>query len=109
MIRFKFELATFCFIGFGLIFSGCSLILDWDPQGLPCEDTVTCADGYSCLVNLCILNDSVPEGSTCNRTEQCSGDLICANFSCADACTKYYESSGAVSYTHLTLPTIYSV
>ena len=93
MNRFKLRLAILGAFILGTASAACSLTLDWDPEGLPCEDTVTCADGYSCLVNLCILNDSVPLGSTCNKTEQCEADLICANFTCATSCTKYYESS----------------
>ena len=93
MNRFRLVLAL-CFVIFcGATVSACALMLDWDPEGLPCEDNQICADGYSCLVNSCILENSIAKGETCNRNIQCAGELVCANFTCASPCTKYYESS----------------
>lgn len=77
-----------------LICVGCTQVLDWDPEGLPCEEDV-CADGYSCLVNACIVDDSIQKGHTCNQDIQCEGDLICASFKCATPCfgSLYYRSN----------------
>ena len=73
---------------------GCALILDWDQEGLPCEEGA-CADGYSCRAQQCILNRSVEKKGTCYLDIQCQGKLVCANFKCATSCSVYssYEST----------------
>lgn len=75
---------------------GCTLILDWDPEGLPCEEGV-CADGYSCLASHpCVLDGSIEKGVTCSQDAQCGVGLICAGgFTCATPCAhnSYYKST----------------
>ena len=33
-----------------LLIAGCSVGLDWDPDGLPCSESGTCEVGYSCFL-----------------------------------------------------------
>ena len=73
--------------GTGLV-TGCSLVLDWDPEGLAC-DMQFCSVGYTCLADKCIKDDSLAEGETCNNTAQCIGALVCSpsHFTCLKPCT----------------------
>ncbi|MBI3179243.1 MAG: hypothetical protein HYZ27_06250, partial [Deltaproteobacteria bacterium] len=72
--------------------AGCVLILDWDPDGLPCDDKKKCSDGFSCLVTQCIKDDSLSEGDTCTQSDQCSGSLVCGNtpFYCRQPCNDFF-------------------
>ena len=33
-----------------LLIVGCSVGMDWDPDGLPCSESGTCEVGYSCFL-----------------------------------------------------------
>ena len=88
-------------IGLGLLVAtmastGCSLLLDWSPDNLPCFNG-DCADNYTCLVNACVPNQSLGKGETCNDDLQCSTGLICAPtlFTCLEECTSnsFYKST----------------
>jgi len=76
----------------------CSLYLDWDPEGLPCDEEKRCAETYSCLVNRCVEEGSLPETTTCSLPEQCEGypDVTCgsAPFTCRKVCNKLYSPTG---------------
>ncbi len=84
---------------FGLIacVSSCSLILNWDPDGLPCGANKECADTYSCMVSECVADGSIPEDSTCSQEPQCEGapDVTCGSnpFTCRRRCTKPFETN----------------
>ncbi len=69
--------------------TACSLYLDWDRAGLPCDDNDECYEGYSCLVNTCVEEKSVAIGDTCSADVQCAGSgTICgaAPFTCRERC-----------------------
>lgn len=83
--------------------SACSLNSAWDPQsvkGARCVDPKqatpeqNCDEGYSCLINSCIPDNTLPEDETCLFDEQCKEGLVCPPgiFSCHKECSKYYQS-----------------
>lgn len=51
------NLVAFMALGTGL--SACSLLVDFDEEGQPCDERFQCLEGYTCVDNAC-----VPEGST---------------------------------------------
>jgi hypothetical protein len=74
----------------------CSLYLDWDREGLPCDTDKKCYEGYSCLVNRCVLERSLPLGETCSEDIQCDGeDSVCGSnpFTCRTSCSAFYKST----------------
>lgn len=75
--------------------AACSLILDFDENERPCApdgddlDTVgDCIDGYSCMVNVCVKDGSIPEGSTCWVNAHCEPGHVCTTdpFACRERC-----------------------
>jgi hypothetical protein len=77
------------------LFYGCSLALDWDPNGLRCASgqSSLCGESYSCLAGFCILDNSLAQGNSCLYDRQCESGLICPNFVCAKPCDNYYDAS----------------
>jgi hypothetical protein len=74
--------------------AACSLYLDWDWAGLPCDADKECYEGYSCLVNRCVLEHSLPVGETCSEDIQCAEDnTVCGSnpFTCRESCNAYYR------------------
>ncbi len=73
--------------------AGCALFLDWDPEGLPCDDEKKCSEGYTCLVTQCIADNSLSERDTCTNDEQCRDDLVCGNtpFYCRQPCYDFFR------------------
>ena len=92
-------------------FGGCSLLLDWSPQGTQCDTTHPCAEQYSCLVNRCVAEGSLLTGETCSTTVQCENNpqgtdcgkkgnpdcVICgsAPFTCRKRCLDNYLAGSA--------------
>jgi hypothetical protein len=78
---------------------GCSLVLDWAPDGLPCDTEKKCADGFSCLVNRCVAEGSLAVGDTCSASAQCEDypTNICGSnpFTCRKRCQDNYLSNTA--------------
>ena len=58
--------------------AACTVMLDWEPEGLPCSEEWLCTDGYSCRVNECVTLASVDKNDTCTDTDQCIGGHICS-------------------------------
>lgn len=87
-----------------LTLNGCSLALEWDPDNLPCTpvDPVTrqrpepaCADGFSCLGDLCIRDGSTAREERCTEDRQCAPDLFCRDFQCLQSCGQaFYSETG---------------
>lgn len=47
------------------LLSGCSLLVDFDPEGQPCGDGGTCLEGYDCnSQNVCVSTDGGTDGGT---------------------------------------------
>ncbi len=82
----------------GLAVSACSLILDWDAEGLPCDREKNCAREYSCLVDRCVAKESLVLNETCSQSDQCAGspDVICGSdpFTCRRRCGDMYGAPG---------------
>lgn len=74
---------------------GCTLVLDWDKNQLPCDSEQECLDGYTCLGTACIADSSVAEGGSCNNDVQCGSKLICDHkrFRCFEPCSTFYRST----------------
>lgn len=77
--------------------TGCSLLLDWDPNNQPCNTDQTqpdCDDGYSCASGLCVSDRSIPRGDSCAKDKQCveyPAGICTPNPSvCRVQCTTYY-------------------
>ncbi|MEO1173433.1 MAG: hypothetical protein AAFX94_15475 [Myxococcota bacterium] len=72
--------------------SGCSLLLDWDQDGLPCSDTEPqCSEGFSCFFNQeCVRDGATPRGEQCSEDRQCAPDLFCRNAVCREPCSQAF-------------------
>jgi hypothetical protein len=82
--------------GAAVLANGCSLVLSWDPAGLPCDTSKTpyqCASGYSCLGDKCVPDGSLGEGVTCQQRQQCAKGLFCAPrlSTCQILCTQFFQ------------------
>lgn len=90
------------------VFSACTFLLDWDPDGLPCaSEEPKCAEGYSCLHTRCVKNQSLAPGWTCTAPIQCEGypSYTCGkSFVCRKVCEKYYDSSADCPSGHYCKP-----
>ena len=68
-----------------LFAAGCTSLLNWDPNGLPCDSTERdgysyfCQSGYSCETYSleCLRDESVRTGGLCTQSRQCSSGDIC--------------------------------
>ena len=72
--------------------ASCTLMLDWEPEGLPCSDEWACSDGYSCRVNECVALASVVKNDTCTEDDQCLTGYICSPEPpriCTTSCQSY--------------------
>ncbi len=73
---------------------GCSLIVQFDAEDRPCgedddrDGNGDCLAGYSCLINTCVRDQSVPVGETCSVNAHCQRGAICTTvpFICREAC-----------------------
>lgn len=76
-----------------LVLPSCSLALDWDKNGLPCDRVQACLDGYSCLGTECVEDGSKSLGDSCSDDAQCETSYRCDfnNFVCAKPCTTFYR------------------
>ena len=76
-----------------MLCGGCSLLLDWGYNGLPCEQvgqpaTYACASGYTCNQNQsCVLDHSLNDSEACSLTEQCAAQSLCTQSFVDRACT----------------------
>ncbi|MFZ5467959.1 MAG: hypothetical protein ACOZIN_00865 [Myxococcota bacterium] len=61
------------FIAAMLAASACSLLLNFDPEGLPC-DNGRCAEGYGCVQNVCVKGGPVDACGGCATGERCGAD-----------------------------------
>jgi hypothetical protein len=88
-------------------FAGCSLFLDWDPNGLLCDAGV-CSTGYTCLGDRCIRDQSIAQGGTCSISQQCETGLVCqpgiGNFICVPGCNLIYQTPPECSATQFCAP-----
>jgi hypothetical protein len=80
--------------------SGCSQILDWSPEGLPCDAENKCGDGFSCLGKRCVADGSLAIRASCNSSVQCEGypTNICGSqpySACRKRCLDNYLASVA--------------
>jgi hypothetical protein len=73
-----------------LVSSGCSLLVEFDPEGRPCGPGKRCLDGYSCMVHTCVKDFSVEEGQTCYLSQNCKRGLVCTvpSFICRNDCER---------------------
>ena len=69
---------------------GCSRVLEWDTQGMPCEEGL-CLDGFSCLSEVCITEGTVLKEGACSADSQCDDGLICGVGGCAVPCAQWYQ------------------
>ena len=71
-------LSYLCLFGLASCALSCTVMLDWEPEGLPCSEEWECSDGYSCRVNECVSLASVNKNDTCTETDQCINGHICS-------------------------------
>lgn len=92
---------------FALVFGGCSLVLDWEPEGQPCAASQPrCLEGYSCLGDTCVANASVPRGEVCDEDVQCADSLLCRGFQCAEPCEGLFSQFSDCKFDELCAPFI---
>jgi len=89
--------------------AGCSLALDWDPNGQPCDAKGKCLDGYTCVGggtgSTCVADHSLGAGDTCLTDVQCGSGTVCTGpavvgWACRKPCTSYFlkDTCDADSY-----------
>src|SRR5690606_5680737 len=92
--------------------SACSFTLEWEKEGLPCTRDERCADGFSCLGDACIRNQSLSRGDTCSQSDQCAESLICTAdpYVCKDTCpsSSFYRFTSDCTSGHYCRPTLLS-
>ena len=87
------------FFGLAAAVSACSLALNWNQDGLPCQyeaasETYSCILGYTCALrnlndpndNLCIKDHSLAANANCQKDIQCETGLTCPSGTCLKAC-----------------------
>ncbi|MEM6732070.1 MAG: hypothetical protein AAF658_10975, partial [Myxococcota bacterium] len=76
--------------------SGCSLLLEWDQDNLPCADTTPrCDEGFSCLGEVCQRDGVVARQGQCTEDRQCQPDFDCRGFRCLLPCEQaFYAENG---------------
>lgn len=74
---------------------GCSTLLVWDSDGLPCDELGACVAGYSCLDERCVLWGSVTKGGACSDDVQCAEGSVCAGDRCATPCDGWFHRGSA--------------
>lgn len=52
------NLVVFMALGTGL--SACSLLVDFDEEGQPCDEFSQCLEGFTCVDNACAPDDAAP-------------------------------------------------
>jgi len=55
---------------------GCSLLVDFDPEGQPCDAKNQCLPGYQCVNNACVSTGAKPDGGT-GGTSLCEDPAHC--------------------------------
>lgn len=70
-----------------LFAGGCSLLLDFEPNGRPCTPTGECLPGYACILDRCIPSRTINEGASCFQNANCREGLVCLDFVCLSQCT----------------------
>lgn len=83
--------SVFAALAVACLGTGCSAVLDWDPDGLACLDQ-QCRSGFTCLGTTCVRDGTLARGETCNDDLQCSKnpvELVCPDsvFVCSQACS----------------------
>lgn len=63
LLRSLVPLAALC-----LGLSACSLLLDFDEEGQPCDDRNQCLAGYACVDDACV-SDGTPTADSGTRTD----------------------------------------
>lgn len=78
-----------------LLFSGCSLILDWDSNGGPCaQSDPQCPDSFSCAFTTCVADGTLVRGEECSADGQCQPGLDCKNARCTPPCGgSFYQAN----------------
>ncbi|MEE2961570.1 MAG: hypothetical protein VYA34_12575 [Myxococcota bacterium] len=84
---------------------GCTVVLDWDYEGLACGDDQPCMEGYSCFVSRCVQIQSIPRDQACSVNEQCQQGLVCPApvYRCTSGCANLW-GGGDCSAGHYCLP-----
>lgn len=82
--------------------AGCSLALDWDPNGQLCDAKGKCLDGYTCVAGAgngssCVADHSLSVGDTCVTDVQCGDATVCSGpavvgWACRKSCTSYFRT-----------------
>ena len=87
------------------LLGGCTVVLDWDYEGLTCGDNQPCLEGYSCFVSRCVQVQSIPRDQPCSVNEQCQEALVCPDpvFRCTNGCANLWDG-GDCSAGHYCLP-----
>lgn len=68
-----------CFAAIAAAATACSLGLDFDPEGQPCDSRNQCLAGYVCQAGACVTSGTpggdggtpLPDGGTTGGTELC--------------------------------------
>src|SRR5262245_17852802 len=66
-----------------LVLPGCSVILDFDPEGLACTADAKCSEGFTCAKNNTCLPSGHPD-TLC--TPACSAIETCIRGACLPIC-----------------------
>ncbi|MDY7228498.1 hypothetical protein [Hyalangium rubrum] len=56
-----------------LCLSGCSLLLDFDPEGQPCDSQNRCLEGYTCQAQVCVSSPGADGGTGANACDTPEG------------------------------------
>ncbi len=87
------------FFGLAAAASACSLALNWNQDGLPCEydaasGKYSCLSGYTCALrdlsnpndNLCIGDGTLAADANCQKDIQCVKGYTCPSGTCLEVC-----------------------
>lgn len=53
-----------CFAALAAVASACSLAVDFDPEGQPCDSRDQCLEGYVCEAGVCVSSGTSADGGT---------------------------------------------
>lgn len=65
-----------CFAALAVGATACSLALDFDPEGQPCDERGQCLAGYTCRQGYCEASDSTDGGTSTDAGTRTDGGTL---------------------------------